>query len=45
MKAFFFWKENFLERLFCDDKEKLLNQYLGNQLKNNISKGQLLEGV
>lgn len=41
----FFWKENFLERLFCDDKEKLLNQYLGNQLKNNISKGQLLEGV
>lgn len=38
------WKENFYERLFCRDKQNMLNKYIDKNIKDKIIKGRNLEG-
>lgn len=39
------WRENFMERLFCGNRENLINKYLLDEIKNKINQGRYLEGL
>lgn len=40
----FFWKDTFMDRLFCRDKSKLLDKYFDDDIKLKIKQGRILEG-
>lgn len=41
----FIWKESFMERLFCTDRNSLLNKYFNEEMKIKIKQGRTLEGM
>lgn len=41
----FIWEEGFMERLFCADRNSLLDKYFNEEMKLKISKGRSLEGM
>ena len=40
----FIWKESFMERLFCTDRNSLIDKYVNEDMKRKIIQGQTLEG-
>ena len=43
-EGYFYWKDSFMDRLFCSDKYKLLDKYFDDDIKTKIKQGRLLEG-
>jgi hypothetical protein len=41
----FTWTESFMERLFCTDRNSLLDKYFNEEMKLKISQGRSLEGI
>lgn len=44
-EGFFIWQESFMERLFCTDRDRLLDKYFNEEMKIKISHGRSLEGM
>lgn len=44
-EGFFIWEESFMERLFCTDRNSLLDKYFNEEMKLKINQGKSLEGI
>lgn len=44
-EGFFIWKEDFMDRLFCTDRSRLLDKYFNEEMRKKINQGRFLEGI